>query len=95
MNSQNGKRDGSWMTAVLLPLLVISYAISVIVSQRVPGRGSHEVVGPAAVRYGLGTLGLALALHAWYFGAYRRMPFIRWLLILLGVVVFIGGLLPW
>jgi hypothetical protein len=78
---------------VLLPLVVAAYGIRTILRQRTTGRwGREPTVGPEAVEFGIAVLGLAVLVHAWGFDAYKRHPVVRGALIMLGVAMFIKGI---
>jgi hypothetical protein len=88
-----------WETvlAVLIPLVVIVvYALPQIIHKRTLGwYGAPPRTGDVAVRVGLATIGVALVFHAWYMPAYRRLPFLRWFLIILGGPAFLGLGIVW
>jgi len=92
--------NSSWvdtLAAILLPLVVILVcALPEIIYKRTFGMyGATPRTGDAAVRSGLSLIGLAVLFHAWYMPAYRRLPLLRWFLIILGGLAFLGLGIVW
>jgi len=95
MRNRNNWDDVYTLIATVLPLVaVIFYALPCIIRKRTFGwYGAEPRTGDEAVTAGIGIIGLALLVHAWHLPLYRRFPKLRWFLLLIGAMIFGGGLL--
>ena len=81
----------NWVGAVAGPLLVLILAVFHLTGKI--KRDQDGVMTPGrALAQGLVLLGVAIGFHGAYFHAYQRFPFVKWILIILGVVSVILGL---
>lgn len=90
MTNRN-KWDVDMLIATVIPMLmVLFYGLPCIIHKRTFGwYGAAPRTGDEAVRAGLGIIGLALLVHAWYLPFYRRLPLLRWLLVSVGALAFV------
>jgi len=88
-----------WETvlAILIPLVfAYLYALPCIIHKRTIGwYGAPPRTGDEAVRFGWGLMGLFLLFHAWTMPAYRRLPVLRWFLIIIGGLAFLWLGIVW
>ncbi|MCS7091072.1 MAG: hypothetical protein RMN51_03285 [Verrucomicrobiota bacterium] len=73
------KWDVDLLIATVLPsLLLVFFALPCIIRKRTFGwYGAPPRTGEEAVMSGLGAVGLALFIHAYYMPMYRRFPVLR------------------
>lgn len=92
--SNDDDRYKTGCVGVLLPLFAAAYGVRAIIRQRTPGGLRYRpTVGPEAVEWGIAALGVAVFVHAWGFEPYKRHPWIRAILTVVGVAMFLKGVI--
>ncbi|MCS7091069.1 MAG: hypothetical protein RMN51_03305 [Verrucomicrobiota bacterium] len=91
------KWDVDFLIATVIPLLIVLvYALPCIIEKRTLGwYGAPPRTGGEAVRFGFSLIALALIVHAWYLPFYRRLPVLRWFLVVAGGLAFLVLGLLW
>lgn len=97
--SKNRKHDDdpykTGCVGIVIPLFfAAAYGIPAIVRKKTWRQlGRPPVVGPEAIEIGIAVLGVALLVHAWGFEPYKRHPIIRGLLTVVGIAMFLKGII--
>ena len=77
---------------ILLPLAGATYGICYISHPRMQGRFGRAMDPNAVMGIGIMALGMAVVVHAFGFGPYARVPWLKYVVAAAGVALFLYGL---